>query len=308
MAHLVYGIAVDSDLPLAAPPVATPASLRIAVRSGPVPDPEVRWLDDPDDADCACGRLPDGRFLLRFEGVADFVIDPAGTSIDWWSPDGPSALLVHLALDHALPQAMMRRGRLVLHASCLVSPGGRCYAVVGESGRGKSTLAAVLSSRGHRFVADDCAVIDLVDGVPRVTAAYPELRLHGTSLAMIDTSGIRPAGIVSELGGKVRLALSDQDRWNGWADWPLDAIVVLAPSPPAGGGLHPLAPGEALIALLRQSFHLTDGGRERLDLLDRLAHLVDACGVLTTHYEHTLAGLEQVVEDIERHVGTDGPG
>lgn len=303
MAYLAYGLAIASDVPLDVPLVAAPADMAIRKREACVPEEDVRWFLQTDD--CGCGRLPDGRFVLRFEGQVDFVVDRSGTSIEWWSAEAPSALLEHLLLDHAVPQAVMRRGKLVLHASCLVSPGGRSFALAGESGSGKSTLAAVLHGRGHRFLGDDCAVIEVARGVtPRVTAAYPGLRLHDASLPLVDASTVRQAGLVSELSSKVRLSLADDDRWDGLTVVPLEAIVVLTPVLD-GSSLRLLAPSEALLAMLQQSFHLTDGTDERRRLLDRLAQLVDACTVVATHYEHSPEGLDRTVHAIEQHL--DGP-
>jgi hypothetical protein len=139
MAFIAYGLVVDSDLPLDLPPAEGPADLTIRRLRRQLDGGLVEWTGAP-DGDWESGRLADGRFALRFGREIDLVVDQGGMSLGWWSPRRPSPTLVHLVLDHALPQAMMRRGRLVLHASCLATSDNRCFALAGESGRGKSSL------------------------------------------------------------------------------------------------------------------------------------------------------------------------
>jgi hypothetical protein len=203
-------------------------------------------------------------------------------------------------LDHALPQAMMRRGRLVLHASCLATSDNRCFALAGESGRGKSTLAAALVERGYRLVSDDCAVVELGPGRPRVVPAYPGLRLHRTSLRLTSLDAWQPAGAVADEGGKLRFSLPDLACWDGRRASDLDAVVLLAPNPvDTVDGLRRLGSAEAVIALLRHSFHVNDAS-ERIDLVGRMATLVEGIEALETHYEHSIAGLATALDGLHQ--------
>jgi hypothetical protein len=287
--YLVYGVTVDSDLELDVPRVDEAGSLLVRARPGPVDDATVSWIDGA-EAPWSCGRLHDGSFVLRYGPDTEMVVEASGASVDWWSAIPPTATLVHLVLDHGLPQAMMRRGLLVLHASCLVTPGGRCFALAGRSGQGKSTLAGALIERRHRFLADDCAVIELGAGPPLVAAAYPGLRLHETDRPLAIPAGTHRAGLVTDEGPKLRLALTDEASWDGWRRELLDTVVVLAPAPLAPPGVRRLRPAEAVISLLGHSFHLS-GPAERMDVIGRVSALVDACPVIELHYEHSAEGL-----------------
>jgi hypothetical protein len=83
-----------------------------------------------------------------------------------------------------------QRGVLPLHASCLEID-GRAVAFAGPSGTGKSTLAASLMARGHRLIADDITVVDLVadGGPPMVLPSFPRMKLWRDSL---DALGLKP--------------------------------------------------------------------------------------------------------------------
>lgn len=66
---------------------------------------------------------------------------------------------------------MMQRGFLVLHGNAVETAEG-VLICVGNSGAGKSTIAAAMLQRGHRIVADDVCVIDgegyVIPGLPRI--------------------------------------------------------------------------------------------------------------------------------------------
>jgi hypothetical protein len=123
------------------------------------------------------GRV-DAGYLLRFVGVADFFVSADASSIVVRpEPDLPLETLHHLLIDQVLPLAASRRGRLSLHASAVFLPGIGTVGFAGETGRGKSTLAAAFAARGARIVADDCLAIDLDAPGVTVIPSYPGLRL-----------------------------------------------------------------------------------------------------------------------------------
>jgi hypothetical protein len=86
-------------------------------------------------------------------------------------------------LDQVLPLALSRRGRLLLHASAVHVPGIGALAFAGPTGRGKSTLAAALASRGGRILSDDCLALEPCARGLQVLPAYPGLRLWPDALS-----------------------------------------------------------------------------------------------------------------------------
>lgn len=93
---------------------------------------------------------------------------------------------------------LMQRSILPLHGSA-IEIDGMAYAVVGESGAGKSTTSAALLRNGCRLLSDDVIAVSYRQGsqVPIVTPAYPQQKLWQESLDRFgdDSSGYRSLGL-----------------------------------------------------------------------------------------------------------------
>lgn len=77
---------------------------------------------------------------------------------------------------------LMQRRILPLHGSAIVID-GKAFAIVGDSGMGKSTLASAFLKRGYRLLSDDVIPITLTQNhIPIVTPAYPQQKLWLESL------------------------------------------------------------------------------------------------------------------------------
>jgi hypothetical protein len=95
-----------------------------------------------------------------------------------------------------------QRGLLPLHASAVLARDG-VVAFVGDSGQGKSTLAAHLGQRGFHVVADDICLIDPgKPGPVQVTPTAPWLKLWRNSL---ESLGARAEGLIR--------VFSDDDKY-----------------------------------------------------------------------------------------------
>lgn len=104
-------------------------------------------------------RLPGGRrwlrfakrdsdYLLRFPGLVDFLVAEGGSEVRCHPrPDTPPSTIRHLFLDQVVPLVLSRQGKLVVHASAVLTPSG-VVAFLGHSGWGKSTLAASFAQAG----------------------------------------------------------------------------------------------------------------------------------------------------------------
>jgi hypothetical protein len=132
--------------------------------------------------------LPDGQpwmwaarhgpgFLLRYVGMADFVVNAKGSEIilAHAEPSASRETIGHLLLDQALPMVLGLRGIPTLHASAVATSRGVC-AFMGASGAGKSTLAASFAMAGYPVLGDDCLAIKEDRGFFAIPA-YPGLRL-----------------------------------------------------------------------------------------------------------------------------------
>lgn len=82
-----------------------------------------------------------------------------------------------------------QRNLLVIHGNA-IRFGDECVIFAGNSGNGKSTLAAAFHQRGYEILADDLSVID---GQLRVQPSYPQIKLwHDSAKKLeIDTEGLK---------------------------------------------------------------------------------------------------------------------
>lgn len=124
---------------------------------------------------------PGGICRLEIRNVALYQIDAAGRELIVEPILPPSAPDVRLfILSTMLGVLCFRRGRFPLHASC-VRVGHKAVAFTGESGVGKSTMAAALIRQGCPLVADDVTVIDpSASGGVQVYPTAPLLKLDHT--------------------------------------------------------------------------------------------------------------------------------
>ena len=116
-------------------------------------------------------------YLLRFPDLVDYLVSPDGRAVVCHPVPGVTAQTIqHLYDNQVLPLALSRLGKLVLHASA-VEVEGRAVVFVGESGRGKSTLAASFATSGFRFLTDDGLVVEEKGDGYVVLPSQPSIRL-----------------------------------------------------------------------------------------------------------------------------------
>lgn len=104
---------------------------------------------------------------------------------------------------------LMQRNILPLHGSAIVID-GKSYAIVGDAGVGKSTLALAFLKRGYQLLSDDVIPVTLSeDGIPIVTPAYPQQKLWLESLSEfgIESKHLRP---IIDRESKFAVPVSDQ--------------------------------------------------------------------------------------------------
>ena len=120
-------------------------------------------------------------YLLRFPNLGDFDISADGRAVRARPAPGISEdTMQHLYLNQVMPLALSKQGRIVFHASA-VETGNGAIAFLGESGRGKSTLAASFAAGGQRFLTDDALLLDPTEGGYLVQPSHPSIRLWDDS-------------------------------------------------------------------------------------------------------------------------------
>jgi hypothetical protein len=176
--YSAYSLTLQSELPLPELPAGQGAA-DLVIHFGSV----TRRPDTVDEAGHGCWAADDevchyftnvGAFLIR--SGREIIVDPA--------PDADAGLVRLSILGPALGLALHQRGYLVLHASA-ASINGKAVAFMGWRGWGKSTLAAVLHSRGHTVIADDVTAVDLAASPPAVLPGVPQVRLWPDAVTAI---------------------------------------------------------------------------------------------------------------------------
>ncbi len=154
----------------------------------------------------ARARTIDG-YLLRFLELADFLVDRAGQHISCVSrhPATSDLAIRALLLDHVIPPVIALRGRYVLHAAAVRTRAGVCV-FAGDSGAGKSTIAAQLTAAGGHFLTDDCLVIDELAGTVVAWASHPSIKLRDDAMRFLSLG--RESEPVAEYTTKRRVASS----------------------------------------------------------------------------------------------------
>ncbi|MBI5964685.1 MAG: hypothetical protein HY863_14495 [Chloroflexi bacterium] len=114
--------------------------------------------------------------LLKVRGGSDFFISADGSCISKAGPQELAGLDRDILLGPVLVLALALRGIWCLHASAVMCKSG-LIVFLGESGQGKSTLAAYLSSIDGRLVADDILPITLGSRGMQVWPHFPQLKL-----------------------------------------------------------------------------------------------------------------------------------
>ena len=127
----------------------------------------------------AAEDVSDG-MILRIESESACLIGSSGRSISNLSSspaDSPSQLDQDLISGPALVQALALQSIWCLHASAAVCKGST-FAFLGESGQGKSTLAAYLSHQDDwQLIADDILPVTCTPSSVLAWPRFPQLKL-----------------------------------------------------------------------------------------------------------------------------------
>ena len=194
-----------------------------------------------------CQVAPDA-YLLDMPGVARFLVEGGNLVRVQLAADAPLADVCSFLLGSVFGALCHQNGLLPLHASA-VEQDGAVTAFLGDSGAGKSTMAACLQARGRRIVSDDiCLLEDGPDGMGVVPVAG-WVKLWRQSL---DHLGEQPdeRNRVFTADDKFRLYLDPVMCGRPT----LKNIIVLARGESDSPRLEPLATVETLAAMMELTY------------------------------------------------------
>ncbi len=164
---------------------------------------------------------------VHIGGLADIHVTNDGTAVivDATEPDAAPHVVQECLVGPALILALAYRGVFCLHAAA-INAGARAIALCGESGTGKSTLAASFPDAAR--LADDILPIQIQGPRVRAYTDYPQFKL----------------------GGEPPVAARARSATN------LDALWLLTPRQPTGAvdvETRPSTSREAALALVRHT-------------------------------------------------------
>ena len=210
-----------------------------------------------------------GRWHLRYAGICDVTIDRSqGLITVHRAPEADPGLVSVFLEGGVLAHVLSIEGRLVLHASA-VQVGDVALAIVGPSGTGKSTLAALLCAAGAQLVADDALRVD-------ATASGAICYVGGQRLRL------RPAA--ASLGRTIDGAALGKTADGRTAVYPRSSAV---PSLKLGAGVLPVPTRD------HQSLQV-----ERLDAKARLEELLRHPRLTMWRASEPIAGLFRLTADV----------
>ena len=237
--YSLFGLQIDSDLALPELFEAIPeASADVTIELGTIPvsgefEPGVHSIGN--DALLVIDKV--ARFLVA-DGSRMMIEPAAGTS---------ERNLRLFLLGSAFGLLLHQRRMLPLHANA-VEIDGMVVAFMGESGVGKSTLAAWFTDRGFPLIADDIAVVNFNGDVPIIEPGLPRLRLRRS---VIEATGRDPSEHALSVEGEPsydkRDVLLPRTRVASEARR-LGAAVELSRTGPLFGPLRGATAAEAIIS------------------------------------------------------------
>jgi len=305
----VYGVELVSEFVLALPPCTDTPLARIELRyadQAAFAAPAADAKPSPDSAWFASADLEDGSIYVRWEGLGEFIAAADGRSVLCAKTPAAHDESFHVyLLGQALSYALVKSGFEPIHATVLVHE-ARAVALLGDSGYGKSTLAAGMLAAGARLLTDDLLLVR-PEGAGYFAHPGPaRIKLLPDSAARFlpeAATGVPMNPITHKM--IIPLAADRTER----RPTPLAGIYTL-PSPIETNRqerirFDALAPREAFVALVANTFNwrVTDPGRMGRQHAQTAA-LSRAVPVAAISYPRGIDRVEALAEAILAHAGT----
>ena len=297
----VYGISLRSDMPLALPENHGPSLAAIELRAAA-----------PQTFSTACvgaefqtpadwyqfAQLDDGSYYVCWRDLGQFLVAPDGGVVHYHrAPQAPLESFQVYLLNQAISFALVQQGLEPLHATTVIVD-GKAIALLGDSGYGKSTLAAAFLHAGHGLLTDDLLLLRQTQRGIQAYPGPPRIKLFpGAARRLL---GAATGHVPMNAGTRKQVIPLDRSRL---APIPLRAIYVLAPPHEMrrrrSVSIEPIAPREAFLALVANTFNRRIGHSGRLRRqVSANALLMGAVPVKKLSYPRSYARLPEVLDAI----------
>lgn len=250
----------------------------------------------------------DNRIIVSFEGLARFEVSFELETILVFdiTAEADEEAIRHLLFDQVAPRILAHQGALVLHASAVLI-GSAVTIFLGETGAGKSTLAASLHKCGHHLLGDDAIIITRDGDRFMAEPVYPSLRLFPDSAsALLD--GDATVSAMAAYSDKQRVDFDDVPTTPD-KPLPIAALFLLAGDPDAGEiAVRSPSPAQACITALEQSFALDPYDAERAtQRLSLASDLIEGVDSFELDYPNGYDRLGEVHALIQRCISGEDP-
>ena len=298
--YVIYGIRLRSDVELC------------FAQGDPAGEPDVDLLSASDDFFREKSRdavlkpaayrqyeyalLDNDQIYLRWDGLCEFIVDGDGRRIwfGWLGTDSRESLQVYL-LGRALSFALVKQGFEPIHSSTVVLDGA-ALAFIGESGFGKSSLAATFVGDGYRLLTDDLLLVSDSSGRFEAQPGPPRIKVFPwVARRCLGLSGV---GVrMNDWSEKLVLPLGENHHQS--VPVPLRAVYVLSGPREVfrkqSIQIATLTQREAFVELIRHTFNhvVTDPGRLQ-QLFSKSMQLASRVPVKRISYPRDLALLPEV--------------
>ncbi|WP_445157961.1 hypothetical protein [Halomonas sp. E14] len=308
-----YGLCIASQLELPELAAAAPCSdpdieILASGELGPLEDATERW---------PYLELAEGRCQIHVQGVARYRIERGRRILVDRRVERDPAMQVTAGdvrlylLGAALGILLHQRKCLPLHVSAVSTPAG-VWAFTGESGAGKSTMAAWLH---HRFdwplVSDDVAVVQPDDPQPFLYPGPPRLKLWQDALAAMS---IDKSGLTRDLTRAEKYHLNAHGGFQDEVVEPLKVLVELKRAEPGEAARLERLTGVAAFKVVSGALYRAELGRlfnPPATLLGTVSALASAITVYRFYRPWNLekieAGLAPLLDAIANGDTSPGP-
>lgn len=274
-------------------------------RGLPPADVEVRRAAIEAPAQGAMVEPSPGRVLFRLENQR-FLVE-AGRTIRIDAPPGTPSNDIRIWLLGTVMAALLhQRAYLPIHANVIALAQRSAAAFAGESGAGKSMLAAWFEARGHRVLADDlCAIRSSGTGIPQLFDGIPRLKLWQESLAALGRSAEGLEKVASDLD-KFHVPLARSVDLGSLEPRNLERIYLLGRTGEGGDfGIERLSGGAAAHGILANAFRWGLGQQIHADPSAQFRQcimLARHAAVFDVRRRWSLRYFEEEALAIERHL------
>jgi len=238
-------------------------------------------------------RLDGGRFLITVPSIADFILDGDGAGVRCIPAASGGSAWLGVYVHQVMPLLLSLRGDQVFHGAAIALE-ERAVAILGPSGRGKSTLTTAFARRGHPFLSDDCLHLDMSGSRVQVHPHANHVRLWEDSAAALGGGD----AVYVPGSPKPRLVASDGLPYCDRA-LPLACVFLLGEDTVDAPRIEAIVPSQQLIGWTANAFVLDIKNPEVLKRnLAAAARLVREVPMRRLDYPRRYEVLDEVVDAV----------